>query len=89
MLPNCALFLLVCGRYILSHMPTDCMVTEESVGWPGEVSMGFDFKFIIYYDNYIYRQCVSSQVTGPRHLDTENFGQQLIVTARTWASHYF
>ena len=41
--PNCALFLLV---YFLSHMPADCMVRCDYVGWLGEVRMGYDFRFI-------------------------------------------
>lgn len=28
-------------------MPADCMVRWEYVGWLGEVSMAFDFRFII------------------------------------------
>lgn len=41
--PNCALFLLV---YFLGHMPADCMVRWEYVGWLGEMRRECDFRFI-------------------------------------------
>lgn len=74
MLPNCALFLLLYGWYFLSHMPADCMVRWECVGWLGEVRIKFDFKFIIITTFVHSVQALKSQgpdIWTPKTLDNK------------------